>query len=68
MVLRLAALLALTAVPPPSPPPAKDSRAECMKSCAGSARSADGKHLLACIRECNAPDASVVDTSDAGVP
>jgi hypothetical protein len=37
-----------------------------MKACAGTPHGADGKHLLACLQQCQPPDAGVLPADEPG--
>ncbi|PZR10477.1 MAG: hypothetical protein DI536_19730 [Archangium gephyra] len=57
---RLAGLLvvllpvAALAEDPKTPPPI-DQRAACLKTCAGEPKNASGEKLMACLKQCEAP-------------
>ena len=57
--LLLALLIQGPAAPAPKP---TDARAECLRSCAGAPKDADGKALIGCLHRCETP------AVDAGVP
>jgi len=64
LVTMLVVLPSAEAATPAHPP--TDARAECMKACAGTPHGADGKHLLACLQQCQPPDAGVLPADEPG--
>lgn len=66
-MLLAALVLTLLNPAPPAPQPASESlKAECLKTCAGAPKHANGQKLLACLQRCEPPAPAVAP--DAGAP
>ncbi len=62
LLVLLVSLLAAKVLADEREPTKTDARASCLRTCAGAPRDADGKKLLACLKQCDAP------VRDAGQP